>query len=484
MFPWSSFIIVLIHLLILLAWVWRWRRDRNKANLVGIKEQHAFCASCGYDLTGRDVQRVTQVEVTDCPECGRAIRDKTDVIIPKHIKNTMSKKMFVFMVGMQIMIVLMMTSIFVKKYRNPSPFQASNAALIKQITKPSTAVPQTFTTGELTRRLKRGALSTSQSNQLISHALKTQADPTKPWDHELGEWIEVGRSQGLVTDPQWQQYANQPGVIKLLARKRIHPGDPVVLQLESDYTKLRASRNFQNRMSPVSLEDAIINIVPNDGTPDPEALVTHKMRVAALFDNHFIPLINHQTPLPPGKYMAVIETGLEQPDPKPTTTPGQVTQYIRLTAPFEVLPKDQPLLTPVKNPALARSLEKWIRDEMMRTGGTQIKQEKWGTYLSFHLKEPSVPVAGSFVVASPIDAFLNYDYYSFEPNVVGNAWREHTIYLSDDILQRSGNPAKPFEKFTLRFTPDPERIKRRLNGYQYLDHTLWVKDVPMGLPEP
>ena len=378
----------------------------------------------------------------------------------------------------------MMGSIFINQYRNPSPLHATNAYLIKQVTQPGGASANSSDYFELRRRLQNGELSSSQEQQLITHALQIQADPSKPWERELGEMIESGRARGLVTDAQWRQYAKQPGVVQLKTRERINLGDPVVLRLTSDHAKLRASYDFGSQMAPSSIKGAKIAIYPENTGPDATPIVTHEMRLSSYHDGHFIPLQDGSSPLPVGPYKVVVDLNIPQPDPKQANARGGVFTPHQLAASFEVFPADQPQLIAVKDPALAQALQATIRDELLRTGGTRIKHETFGAFLSFRLRKPSTPLAGGFGVASPIDGFLNGTYFSFEPNVKGSVWEEKTIYLMQSVVKQVNNPNKPFEHFTLRFTPDPDRLKQQVDGYRYLDETLWIEDIPMGLPEP
>lgn len=484
MFPWYYFSITLLHAVFVIFWAWRWRRDRFKASLVGQQEQHAYCASCGYDLTGRDVEGVEDVQASACPECGRRIQAKADVIIPKHLKRRISHRMFAFTLGSQVIVFLMMGAIFFNNYRNPSIYQATNAYLIQQVMQGGVTSTNSSAYFELSSRLRSGDLSSKQEQQLLAYALKVQADPTQPWEHELGEMIEAGRAKGVVTDADWRQYAAQPGVVQLRARQRIHPGDPVVLQLQSDDSKLRASYDFRSQMAPSSADAARIAIYPHSAGPDDLPIVTHEMRLSSYHASHFIPLRGDASELPPGKYKAVVELGIPQPDPLRTSTqPGVFTPH-RLTASFEVFPADQPQIVAVKDPALAQALEQAMFNQLLQTGGTQVKHEQWGTHLSFSLKEPASPIAGSFVITTAADGFVNHSFFTFEPNVRGSHWHEQSIYLMDSVLQQSGNPAMPFDRFTLRLTPDPARLKKQIDGYRYLDDTLWLRHVPMGTPEP
>ncbi|MGB0769007.1 MAG: hypothetical protein ACPGYV_15020, partial [Phycisphaeraceae bacterium] len=468
MFPWFWFSILVLHAAVLVVHLWRWRRQRVRADVVARPEQHAFCASCGYDLTGKDASTIADVPVDDCPECGRAIRDKTDIIVPRLVKNKMTHKTFAAMVGLQVFLVVMMGFLFYDKYRNPSPFQASNAALIRQATQP--ALPgQTLANNwayfELARRLTGNELSTSQAQQILAHALAVQADPTQPWDDQLGDIIERAREQGLTTDAQWQQYAAQPGVVQLQARQRIHPGDPVVLQLQADFTKLRASADFRSRMAPSTLRDAEVRIVSDAGLNDGKPLATHWTQLHTHRAVHFVPRRSNGKPLEPGKYRVEVETYIGHPDPLQSPKPGGSQATVRLVATFEVVPNDQPLLIPVKDPALAKQIQNDLRAELLRSGGTQIKQAQWGRYLSFSLKEPSAPVAGSFAVTSPIDGHLNQAIFIFEHNIRGNTWNQLTIPLDAYQPPKTANPDRPFDTFTLRLTPNPDRLKRRLTGY-------------------
>jgi predicted RNA-binding Zn-ribbon protein involved in translation (DUF1610 family) len=480
MFPWLYLSLFLLHSTVLTVWLWRWRRNRVQAGLVKTKDQHAYCASCGYDLTGRDVNKIDEIEAVQCPECGQTIQTQRDAVIPKHIKDKTSHKGFAMAVAGQAIFVVLMAWFFYGEFTDTSPYKATNTALINTVTQQSAAPPNISELYELDRRLDGGELKQAEELKLLSRVLAIQADPTKPWENMFGEWIEQGRAKGLVTDQQWRQYLTQPGVVSLACRKKIRVGEPVVLQLLSDNQSIRASYEYQSDLSPGILDDAMVEIYRADGDKDAEPVLTQEVFLSAYSPRDFEPLIDGGKPLPPGKYKVVVDTELVWPDPKQPGT--QVKQdSIKLEAAFEVFPQSQRLIKAVKDDKLAAELQDAIYQELLRSGSTFVNDSG---RLSVMLKDPVSSVAGSFGVSVDVNGFRSTTSWRFEANAPGNNWQERTFRVPQSVLENAEDAYLPFKSFSMRLTPNPEYLQYELEGYEYLDHTLWIRDIPMGLPEP
>jgi hypothetical protein len=486
MFPWWSLLVVVLHAALLVVWIVRWRRNRVSADVVTSSDRHAYCASCGYDLTGKDVASVSEVAAEDCPECGRGIAHDGDVLIAPLIKNNkMSHKTFAWMVGMQGVLVVMMAHFFYgsyERYRNPSIWQMSSTRLVTQVTQPGGASVGSREMRELESRWRRGELSASEKQKLVDLTWSIQQDATKPWDDALGEWIETGRAEGLVSDQRWRQYVNQPGAVKLLARQRIHPGDPVVLQLQSDRSKLRTSRGLDWQLAVGTLSDTWIEIDPVNASEDSEPLLTHTMFLRSYSARDFVPLIDRTTPLSPGRYRVTVT--LEEPEPDPKRTPAQDASapLNTVSAVFEVVPLDEPLITSVRDDTRAEALEQALREEIFKTGGTRLRHTGTRNYLSVMLKRPD-DLVGDYRVTCSIDGFRSAATWYDRRGEDESPWQEIMLLVPPRQSQQH-QPAEALDRFTLRMTPKPESLKTEIDGYNTLDHTLVIEDITLGLPQP
>ena len=427
MFPWLLFFVVLFHVVTLVVWVWRWRRDRIRAGLVNHRDQHAYCASCGYDLTGKDVDGVQQVGTTECPECGRGIKAASDVLISKQIKSKMSHKTFALMVGMQVMLVIMMAWIFTQQYRNPGTGQIPTATLTQQAFSFNAAQQSTSAMYELDRRLRNGELSRPEHLMLLSQALAYQRDPSKPWQQLFGGWIEAGRAKGLVSDPQWQQYTTRPGLIQLELRERIHVGAPVVVRIDFDTSKLRTSTDYQfDVYGMLRDDDATLRLYHDTGRPNPPVLLSEQVRLGTHWPDSFTPSLGDGTPLPPGRYKVVVEASFDWPDP---ATGGKTkSRIVQLASHIEVFPETHPLYVPVQNDVLARQIQDTLHQELLNSGGTRLKRSNGQTFLSVRLKNPPSTIAGSFDLSVDVSHFRSSTPWSFEPTHVSNSWQEITFF--------------------------------------------------------
>lgn len=483
MFPWFYFCIALAHTIALIVWIRRWRKNRIQANLFGQKEQHAYCASCGYDLTGRDVNRLEEIEVADCPECGRAIRAKGDAVIPKHINKQLSNKTFALMVGMQVLVVLMMTWNFAMRLQKPPTTRIPTATLLNQAIAFNQAQQNNQAMYELDYRLRNGKLSQVERQKLITDALAYQADPTKPWQWTFGEWIEQGRADGLVTDQQWQRYTAQSGLFQLELREHLYVGDPLVLRVDTDTTKLRTSLDYQfDVYGSLRDEDASLSLYPDTNKKDAKPILIRQVRLGTHWPDWFVPMVDGDTPLPAGRYQIVVDGAFDWPDPN--STRSAISQPVQLAGSIEIYSDTHPLLVPIHDPVLADQIKKTVYQEILQSGGTKVRETGWGTLLSIDLKNPPSPIAGSFDVSVDINGFSDSSTWSYEQTQVSNSWNELTFLIPSHVIQNASDPDKPFDSFSLRFTPNPEHLKRLPKGYKYLDHILWIEDIPLGLPEP
>lgn len=87
---------------------------------------------------------------------------------------------------------------------------------------------------DLSAAVSSGAPTASDLAYVISSGLNDQADPTNSWTPAWGDLIEKIRSNGLLSDERWKQYASQvlQNAYTLHLRPKVRLGDPVCYSLE------------------------------------------------------------------------------------------------------------------------------------------------------------------------------------------------------------------------------------------------------------
>src|SRR5205823_11607781 len=95
---------------------------------------------------------------------------------------------------------------------------------------------------ELNRRLAANQLSGEQVDRVTGAALAAQADLSRPFLVEWGNFVESARAAGKVSDEAWKRYAQQALPLKLIARANVRRGDPLPIRV--DYGPARLGRSY------------------------------------------------------------------------------------------------------------------------------------------------------------------------------------------------------------------------------------------------
>src|SRR5262249_14304893 len=71
---------------------------------------------------------------------------------------------------------------------------------------------------EIVSRMSAGQITDEKIHAYVEAALKMQADPKRPWQEGWGNFIESARTNGKVSDKDWQRYLKQAVVLSLEVR--------------------------------------------------------------------------------------------------------------------------------------------------------------------------------------------------------------------------------------------------------------------------
>lgn len=208
------------------------------------------CRGCGFDLQG-----VLPAGVT-CPECGAGLKR------PNAVRQGARRKRWV-VASMGMLLVLLPLAAFVlvggailsgsdiNKHKPVGLLLVEARYAGASLTRDAAA--------ELLDRLLTGKLTPEQTKNIARTALDLQADLTRPWCVEWGDFIEHAHTQGVITKDEHERYMNQSAVLECKVRPVVERGAsvPVVVKLKES----RAGSGSQFMVS-ILLESATIGGKP------------------------------------------------------------------------------------------------------------------------------------------------------------------------------------------------------------------------------
>jgi len=195
-------IVFIVIALIMAPFAWRGR----------ITARGQFCRKCKFDLAGSPMETAGD----KCPECGQTIHTQSS----RRTTFRRSSRS-----GMALAVVLMLAGVITASIGVTGNSAALYAQMPDGIIVHLTTIGSDGALGELGNRLTRvPPLSDSHLNQLITHALKVQADPLASWDPIYGQLLSDAWISGRLSESQVNQYLDHGLDIQYLIRERVRPG--------------------------------------------------------------------------------------------------------------------------------------------------------------------------------------------------------------------------------------------------------------------
>lgn len=197
--------------------LWRALRGRRM-------DDHPVCRGCGFDLFGKPAEQ------TRCSECGRLVTRPRAI----RIGNRQRSAMAVFFGVMALLPGLGMIGLMIAvAYAGPEMDRHKPSWWLMAELSMAGPEMRTRTLAELGNRLASGNLSASQIETVAEHALAVQANTRIAWYPPWGDFIELARATGQVSDTQWNRYLVQAvaSALSLKVDPRVRRGDPIPMQI-------------------------------------------------------------------------------------------------------------------------------------------------------------------------------------------------------------------------------------------------------------
>jgi hypothetical protein len=439
-------------------------------------------------MFGRDL-----AELPDCPECG------TQIYARKHLRlGNRQPRRAAGWAALSLALLALVASIgFSGRWAQGYDWNRVKPVswLIREASDASNPNRGDAALDELDRRFEEDLLSLTELDQLVNAALDYQADTSKPWDDLWGKWVEQMRAEELASDKQWRRYITQASDFDLLTRKRIGEGYHVVITSSQRQHPFRAKLSdvlFEEEGSwlrPFHSEDATIEIraIAADGSTGP-VLVTLEMGLTpgwTYFGAH--DETGRAYELKPGRYQLKAEGQYVWPDPSPKNVFGEMKSDKRTTTTtFEVFPDNHQLIKPVRNLKLAKQTESLMMQGLQQPifGNPRIRHRSRGDIYSIAIGIPgaNLPCWCSFDVEIYVEGepLGKAGEITIEPNTTNNHFSHVEFPIPDEFMAKPNSDAPPkIDELTLRLVPNPEHLKEQLDGYDYLDHVIEIKDIPV-----
>lgn len=472
---------LLCFLVALIAWRWAKRGKRV--------DRHPICRKCGYDMFGRDL-----AELPDCPECGTQIYSHKQLRLGNREPRVVTSRAALSLALLALVASMGCTAKWAQTYdwNRIKPV----SWLIHEASDPTQPNRGDAALDELDRRFDQDLLSFDEIQQLVQAALDYQADTSKLWDDKWGKWIELSRAKSVASDEQWRRYITQASDLELITRKRISEGGRVVTTTTAKQQPFRAKfasvlfEDEASRLMPFySEDDAKVEIrrIESDGTTGPVLVTLDSWLTPGSINHNPYDETGRAYQMTPGRYQLRAEKRYVWPDPAPHSFDGEMrTDKRTMQTTFEVFPTDHQLIKPVRDPKLAKQAESLMMKGLQKPifGKPRIQHRSFANRFRIEVGVPgaSLPCWASFDVELYVDGkrFGTTQSVTIEPNRTNDHFYNVPISFPDDWMPNASPENPPtVDQITLRLVPNPEHLKTEFDGYNYLDHVIEIKDIPV-----
>lgn len=478
---------LLCFFIALIAWRWAKRGKRI--------DDHPICRKCGYDMFGQHL-----AELPDCPECGTQIYSDRQLRRGNREPRVVTSRAMLSLALLGLVASIGFTGKWAQTYdwNRVKPV----SWLIHEASDPTHPIRGDAALDELDRRFDQDLLSFDQIQQLVQAALDYQADSSKPWDDKWGKWVEISRVQGVAGDEQWRRYITQASELELVTRKRIGEGDAVMTTTSAKQHPFRATfssvlfEDEASRLMPFHAEDGAkveIRRIKSNGSTGPVLVTFDTGGLSPGWTSHgTYDETGRAFQLTPDRYQLRAETRYVWPDPAPHSLNGEMrTDKRTMKTNFEVFLSDHQLIKPVRDPKLAKQAESLIMQGLQQPifGKPQIRHHSFADRFSIEIGVPgaNLPCWSSFDVEVYVAGkqFGKTQHVTIESNKANNHYQQINVWFPDDWLANASPKNPPnLDTITLRLVPNPEHLKTEVDGYDYLDHVIEIKDIPVQPYQP
>ncbi len=192
-------------------------------------DDHPLCRGCGFDLTGLPAAS------TNCPECGTALAAPKSTVLGhrRPVRVLVFGGIVLLLVGVAGVGYGTWTAGRRVAWVRYEPFGWAMADAGS-----ADAAARDRAVGELSRRLKAGALGEPQVAAVAGAALAAQGDRSAPWPPPWAELLADLVNAGRLSDGQVDQYVRQAVRPTLTARPVVRRGRPMGFKFSAGWDRL------------------------------------------------------------------------------------------------------------------------------------------------------------------------------------------------------------------------------------------------------
>lgn len=448
-----------------------------------VVDNHPICGQCGYDLCATASEEVPLASA--CPECGSEINGhvRTRIGNRRPMRALFSLALILCICFLSISVFLSLRLAYQRDFEWIR-YQFTSTLVAEASKHPNSSVADEALE-ELLRRQRNGEFAESESSFVIQAALEYQADLSKPWDSRWGSLVSTARMRDSLADKYWRRYISQSMPLKMLARKKIHEGDPILLAGIILGTGPRRDMSLIGH--PVYDPDAhykiskvIDGVVSQDTTLDFKAPFGLNVQRFSGHKAHDLDKLN------PGDYEIAITLQYDCPEPYGQLGTRKPLQTNPVTYKTNILvhrQKEQ-LIKPVNNKKDFVKFYDSLFSSFAHRDAAVSRFDTDSGKLYVEYKMPSSPANNfaSFDIEIYHDSVLLDDgssivFYPESHSQYVPAFYRRSFSVDSPKLLTHGSSRPLLDYFTIRLIPNPMHLKNELFGYTYLNHVFEMKNI-------
>ena len=309
-------------------------------------DDHVLCASCEFDLTGRNPDN------TRCPECGADVTAPRATVIG-HRRRIPS----LIVLGLTTLLIAVAALAIIgrRAYASFNPNQFKPTWWLARDTSSAPAVRDAALL-ELTMRAMAGRLSQERINALADRAIGIQVNPPQVWSPMWGYFVEESRRAGKLGDERWEKYAYWAPNLQLRVRQRVPQGGMLPYHIAQGPARVGPNCRLVVRYGTPTVivsGQTIQKTPPNDRTSSATSITATGGAATG-------GAVSLPQSLPPGTHKVRFSQELGVYGSWDEGAKRVATRTIDLDAEFEILPESQPIVKVVDQPELAEAVKKSI----------------------------------------------------------------------------------------------------------------------------
>ena len=201
---------------------------------------HPRCRKCGFDLFAQPPG------FTTCPECGATVATAGGLIAKSTRIGRRKRQWRPLMIGLALAVPSVAWLAGASRWTDVN-FNARTPAAALRWQAALPGPPGRSAVEELDRRLLAGSLAGATVDAIVADVLADQADLSRPWLVEKGDFVQHAHEAGRVSVADWNRYGGQGVKLILTHRPVVRAGQPIPLVLASAPHRFGSSMTYNLR---------------------------------------------------------------------------------------------------------------------------------------------------------------------------------------------------------------------------------------------